>query len=110
MMFLVPFTSNFYFLILITLMMGLFSAIGRASAVAIRTERGRIHGMGVVTGAFTTSMSAGQVIGPLAFGVIADLLKISDAFYLGGIIGLAGSIFSYILLRREKSVEIRHEL
>ena len=102
MMFLVPFTDNFYLLVLITLMMGLFSAIGRASAVAIRTERGRIHGMGVVTGAFTTSMSAGQVIGPLVFGVIADTFKISDAFYLGGVIGLAGSIISYALLRRER--------
>ncbi len=109
MMFLVPFTSNFYLLILITLMMGLFSAIGRASAVAIRTERGRIHGMGVVTGAFTTSMSAGQVIGPLAFGVIADLLKLTYAFYLGGIIGLAGSVISYLLLRREKNVGISHK-
>jgi MFS family permease len=104
MMFLVPFTSNFYLLILITLMMGLFSAIGRASAIAIRTERGRIHGMGVVTGAFTTSMSAGQVIGPLAFGAIADLFKLTDAFYLGGVIGLAGSVISYLLLRREKSL------
>lgn len=101
MMFLVPLTSNFYLLVLITLMMGLFSAIGRASAIAIRTDRGRVHGMGVVTGAFTTSMSAGQVIGPLAFGAIADLMKLTDAFYIGGVIGLVGSVVSYLLLRRK---------
>lgn len=105
MMFLVPFTSNFYLLILITLVMGLFSAFSRASAITIRTERGRVYGMGAVTGAFTTSISIGQVAGPLAFGGIADLLKLTDAFYIGGAVGLIGSIVSYILLRREKTAE-----
>jgi len=109
MMFLVPLTSNFYLLVLITLMMGLFSAIGRASAIAIRTERGRVHGMGVVTGAFTTSMSAGQVIGPLAFGAIADLMKLTDAFYVGGVIGLVGSVSSYLLLRRKTPKDVESE-
>lgn len=109
MMFLVPLTGNFYLLILITLMMGLFSAIGRASAVAIRTERGRVHGMGAVTGAFATSLSVGQVLGPLAFGAIADLLKLTDAFYIGGIIGLVGSVMSYLLLRREKRSVVSYE-
>lgn len=109
MMFLVPLTRSFYLLIVITLMMGLFSAIGRASAVAIRTERGRIHGMGAVTGAFTTSLSAGQVVGPVVFGLIADLLKVTDAFYIGGVIGLAGSIISYILLRRSEKEKALQE-
>jgi len=100
MMFLVPLTRDFYLLFLIALFMGLFSAISRASAVAIRTERGRIHGMGAVTGAFTTSLSVGQVLGPLAFGAIADLFQLDYAFYIGGIVGLAGSVISYILLRK----------
>lgn len=79
--------------------MGVFSAISRASAVAIRTERGRVHGQGVITGAFTTSMSAGQVLGPLAFGMVVDLLDIQAAFYLGGIVGLAGTAGAYWFLR-----------
>lgn len=100
MMFLVPLTHDFYMLILITLLMGIFSAFGRASAIAIRTERGRVHGMGAATGVFTTSLSVGQVLGPLSFGLIADFMRLSDAFYFGGIVGLLGSIGSYILLRR----------
>lgn len=108
-MFIIPLTKDFYVLILLTLLMGLFSAIGRASAIAIRTERGRKHGMGAVTGAFTTSLSAGQVLGPIIFGLIADWLKVTDAFYVGGVIGLAGSIFSYILLRRKKAEKVLQE-
>ncbi|MFV0438008.1 MAG: MFS transporter [Desulfopila sp.] len=107
MMFLVPTTSNFYLLLLITVAMGLFSAISRATAVAVRTERGRIHGMGAVTGAFTTSLSAGQILGPLVFGGIADLFTINDAFYVGGMVGLAGSVTGYLLLGKATEQEIR---
>ena len=53
--------------IILTLVMGVFSSISRASGIAIRTERGRIYGMGAATGAFTASLSFGQVIGPLLF-------------------------------------------
>jgi MFS family permease len=79
--------------------MGVFSAISRASGVAIRTERGRVHGQGVVTDAFTTSMSAGQVLGPLAFGAAVDLLSIHSVFYMGGIVGFAGTVGAYWFLR-----------
>jgi MFS family permease len=98
MMFLVPWTQNFYLLMLITLMMGIFSVVGRASAVAIRTERGRVYGMGVVMGAFTTSISTGQVLGPVLFGVVADFFPLKDAFYFGGAVGLLGSLLSYALM------------
>jgi MFS family permease len=100
MMFLIPLTGNFYLIFVMTLLMGLFSAISRASVVAIRTERGRIHGMGAVTGAFTASLSTGQIVGPLTFGAIADLFQLNYAFYLGGIVGLAGSVVSYLFLRK----------
>ena len=85
--------------LLLTLAMGIFSAISRASAIAIRTERGRLHGMGVTTGAFTTSFSLGQVLGPIVFGAVADLTNIPVAFVVGGIVGLAGTLGGAALLR-----------
>ena len=69
------------------------------SAVAIRTERGRVYGMGSTTGAFTSSISLGQVLGPIVFGLIADVLNIPAAFLFGGLLGLAGTIASYFFLK-----------
>ncbi len=68
-MFLIPVMTNNILNFIFMLSMGGLSAFSRASAVAIRTERGRIFGMGSVTGAFTTSMSVGQIIGPIVFRV-----------------------------------------
>jgi multidrug resistance protein len=92
------FNSLLMFIILTTVM-GLFSSVSRASAVAIRTERGRLFGMGVTTGAFTTSISFGQVLGPIVFGIIADLFNIPIAFVIGGVIGLIGTAIAAFLLK-----------
>lgn len=86
------------FLILAT-GMGVASAVARASAVAIRTERGRVHGMGAVTGGFTASLSLGQVLGPLVFGALVDWLDIPAAFLLGGLVGLAGTCLAAYFLK-----------
>ncbi len=69
----------------------------------IRTERGRVFGMGAANGAFTTSLSAGQVLGPLAFGVIADMSNIPTAFLIGGLFGLVGTVASFMFFRSETS-------
>ena len=90
--------SMLMFMILAT-SMGAFSSVSRASAVAIATERGRIYGMGSATGAFTTSLSVGQVLGPILFGVIADISSIPVAFLVGGLVGLTGTIFSGIFFK-----------
>jgi MFS transporter, DHA1 family, multidrug resistance protein len=92
--------SMLMFMILAT-SMGAFSSVSRAAVVAIRTERGRIYGMGSVTGAFTTSLSIGQVLGPILFGVIADISSIPAAFLAGGLVGLTGTIASCIFFKSE---------
>lgn len=93
--------NSVWMFVLLTVIMGVFSSVSRASAVAIRTERGRIFGMGAATGAFTASLSFGQVLGPIIFGVIADFFSIPIAFVLGGIIGLVGTTMAYIHLKTE---------
>jgi DHA1 family multidrug resistance protein-like MFS transporter len=90
--------SMLMFVILATIM-GAFSSVSRASVLAIRTERGRIYGMGSVAGAFTTSLSLGQVLGPILFGVIADISSIPIAFLVGGLVGLTGTIVSCIFFK-----------
>ncbi len=103
-MFIIPFLQNILIIIALTLFMGLFSAFSRASAVAILTERGRIHGMGATNGAFTTSLSLGQVLGPFIFGLIVDFFNIPYAFYLGGIVGIAGTVLSFLLLKNNEVI------
>lgn len=99
-MFIIPIMSNKVLIFIFMLWMGGLSAFSRASAVAIRTERGRIFGMGSVTGAFTTSMSIGQIIGPIIFGLIYDFSNLAVSFVVGGVIGLIGSTLAYLYLHR----------
>lgn len=98
-MFIVPSTTGLFPLLALVVGMGVSSAVSRAASVAIRTERGRVHGMGAVTGAFTASISVGQIFGPVSFGAMTDVLSIQWAFYLGGIIGLLGTVGAYWYLR-----------
>ncbi len=86
--------------LVLSLAMGLLSAVSRAACVAIQTERGRIHGMGAAAGAFTASMSLGQVAGPLVLGVVVDLTNIPLAFIVAGLVGLAGALAAPYLLRQ----------
>ncbi|MGE4423913.1 MAG: MFS transporter [Pseudodesulfovibrio sp.] len=83
---------------LLSLAMGLLSSVSRAACIAIQTERGRIHGMGAAAGAFTSSMSLGQVTGPLVLGLIVDWSAIPTAFIVAGLVGLAGALASAYLL------------
>jgi DHA1 family multidrug resistance protein-like MFS transporter len=95
----VAYSHSMLMFVILAISMGAFSSVSRASALAIRTERGRIYGMGSATGAFTTSLSVGQVLGPILFGVIADISSIPVAFLVGGLVGLTGTIASYIFFK-----------
>lgn len=95
----IAYFNSLVMFIVLTTGMGIFSSIARASAIAIRTERGRIFGMGSTTGAFTASISSGQVLGPIVFGLIADAWGIPLAFLVGGIVGLAGTIIAAAFLK-----------
>ena len=95
----VAYSRSMLMFVILAISMGAFSSLSRASALTIRTERGRIYGMGSVTGAFTTSLSLGQVLGPILFGVIADIYSIPVAFLVGGLVGLTGTIVSCIFFK-----------
>lgn len=97
----IAFCRSMVMFFLLTMAMGLLSAVSRAACIAIQTERGRIHGMGAAAGAMTSSMSLGQVTGPLVLGLIVDWAAIPPAFVAAGLVGLAGSLAAAFLLRRD---------
>jgi multidrug resistance protein len=70
---------------------GAFSALSRASVIAIRTAVGRTHGMGTLAGLQGSGFAAGQMIGPLACGIVADLAGVAAVFPFASAVGLAGS-------------------
>ncbi len=105
-LFAVPFVRHFWVIILITFAMGAFSALSRASIIAIRTELGRTHGMGTLAGLHGGSFAAGQMVGPLVSGVVADFLGLGAVFPVGGGIGLLGTGLVMVWLRRWKKSHV----
>jgi len=83
-LFAVSFVRHVWVIILSTFAMGTFSALSRASIIAIRTELGRTHGMGTLAGLQAGSFAAGQMLGPLVSGVVADFLGMGAVFPVGG--------------------------
>lgn len=98
-MFAFPSLTMLSWLMVVVVIKGIFSTFSRAPMVAIRTERGRIHGMGAVTGMSVMAMSAGQVVGPIGFGAASDLFSIPASFYFGGLISLVTVGAAYYYLR-----------
>ncbi|HEA29193.1 MAG TPA: MFS transporter [Leeuwenhoekiella sp.] len=112
--FFVPVFTHLSWLIVLVVIMGIFSAASRASSIAIRTDRGRVHGMGGVTGVFMSGLAMGQVLGPVGFGAITDFFNIEASFYFGAGIGLLTTVLAYWFLRknnrREKRISKKAEL
>jgi len=90
-------------------MMGTASALGRASVVAIRTQSGRLHGMGVLIGTQSSGFAAGQALGPVLAGVAFDLGGLSAPMYLGGSLGLLGAMIASMVLLRGLRTELAPE-
>ena len=80
--------------------MGTFSALGRASLVAIRTELGRTHGMATLAGLQGSAFSAGQMLGPILSGIVVDAFGDASAFPFGFVVGAFGSVMVIRWTRR----------
>ncbi len=96
----IPFVHHVWIVIVITFLIGALSALSRASVIAIRTELGRTHGMGTLAGLQGGAFAVGQMIGPLAFGVVADYVGLTAVFPFGSAVGLLGSGFVVAWFRR----------
>ncbi len=98
-----PFTQTFTELVLMGILMGTGSAVAFPAASAIATTLGRKHGMGHVMGQFNMAMSIGSIIGALSAGWLIDLFNMRMVFVMNGVLGVAGSLFCFVAMRRESS-------
>ncbi len=98
----IPFSHSVWTVTLIMFAVGALSALSRASVVAIRTEIGRTHGMGTLAGLQGGAFAVGQMLGPLASGVVADLFGVAAVFPFGSAVGLLGSGLVLAWFRRWK--------
>jgi predicted MFS family arabinose efflux permease len=96
----VPFMSRIETILVVMFVIGALSALSRASILALRTELGRTHGMGTLAGLQGSAFAAGQMVGPPASGLVSDSLGVSAVFPFGAAIGLLGSGFVLVSLRR----------
>ncbi|MBU0596460.1 MFS transporter, partial [Candidatus Bipolaricaulota bacterium] len=96
----VPYVGSPWAVALLTFGMGAFSALGRASLVAIRTELGRTHGMATLAGLQGSAFAVGQALGPLMSGAVVDLVGVVAVFPFGSGVGCLGTVLVLIWLRR----------
>jgi MFS transporter, DHA1 family, multidrug resistance protein len=96
----VPFSHSVWTVAITMFVIGVLSALSRASVVAIRTQIGRTHGMGTLAGLQGGAFAAGQMLGPLVSGVIADTFGVAAVFPLGSAVGLIGSGVVFAWFRR----------
>ena len=100
MMLAVPFMPSIWGVVALTFVMGAFSALGRASLVAIRTEIGRTHGMATLGGLQGSSFAMGQMLGPLASGLIVDAFGLVAVFPFASAVGFIGTGLVLVYVRR----------
>jgi len=96
----VPFMPSIWSVAALAFVMGAFSALGRASLVAIRTEIGRTHGMATLGGLQESSFAVGQMLGPLASGLIVDAFGLVAVFPFASTVGLIGTGLVLVWMRR----------
>ncbi|MEW5825716.1 MAG: MFS transporter [Candidatus Bipolaricaulota bacterium] len=96
----VPLVSSTWAAALLTVAMGAFSALGRASLVAIRTELGRTHGMATLAGVQGSAFAVGQMLGPLVSGAVVDAVGVSYVFPFGSLVGCIGTVLVVVWIRR----------
>ncbi len=96
----IPFVGSIGAIAALTVAMGAFSALGRASLVAVRTELGRTHGMGTLAGVQGGAFAVGQMFGPLVSGAVVDTAGLSAVFPFASAIGCVGTALVIFWIRR----------
>ena len=100
-----PFSTSFWHLVLLNLLVGAAAGMAFPPHVALAMENARGHGMGMVMSLLLTVHSLGMMVGPVLLGFIADHYSLSSAFYSGGLIGVLVNGACYILITRAEGAE-----
>lgn len=96
-----PLAQTFLHIIIARLVFSLGSALMTPAMSAIDAIEGKQYGIGTTMSVMQSSMSLGNMAGPLISGVIADVLSLRPIFYLGAGISAVGLIVYMALLPRD---------
>jgi MFS family permease len=97
---LVPLAANFWWLLLLFVVLGAGEAMIWPVLGALATEEGRHYGQGTMMGVFSLAMSSGVLLGALGAGITSDLLGLRWSFVLIGVVVLGLSMLAAGLIRR----------
>lgn len=99
---LMPSTRGFWALLVAYLLVTVGQALGVPAANAYVISEGRLYGMGTAATMFAMAMYAGNSIGPVVMGAIADRLGLESAFYTAAICMAAGIVLFMWMLRTRR--------
>jgi DHA1 family multidrug resistance protein-like MFS transporter len=102
---LVPLTSNFWHLLILSSILAVGSAIAMAGATALSVNEGRKFGMGSTMGFINMGMNIGMAVGPIVSGELGDIISYDFPFFFGAFVISIGTIIFISLSRREVSPE-----
>jgi MFS family permease len=92
-----PFSSTFLHLMASRITFSIGSALMTPAMSAIEAIEGRKYGVGTTMSVMQSSMSLGNMAGPLVSGILADMFSLKPIFYMGSIISFIGLILYLIL-------------
>jgi DHA1 family multidrug resistance protein-like MFS transporter len=94
--FFMPLTAGFWTLLFAYLAVTVGQALGIPAANAYVVQEGRTYGMGTSIATFMLAMYAGNSVGPVALGFIADLFGLKATFYAASACMAAGvAVFAW---------------
>ena len=96
-----PLSRTFLHIIVARLIFSLGSALMTPAMSAIDAIEGKQYGIGTTMSVMQSSMSLGNMAGPLLSGIIADVLSLRPIFYLGAGISAAGLLTYLVLLPKD---------
>jgi len=94
------FVKQTWIVLLLVFLMGAFGALARSAILATQVDLGREYGMGMMAGLQSGAFGVGQMLGPLVCGLLVDVTDAGVIFPFGTAIGLFGTGFTVIWLRR----------
>jgi DHA1 family multidrug resistance protein-like MFS transporter len=97
---LVPVSTGFWALLAIYAMITFGNALGMPAATAYVVEEGRTFGMGACMTSFTMAAQAGNALGPIMLGGVANFLGLESTFYAAAIFMALGTLIFLGLVRR----------
>lgn len=103
---LIPFSKNFFTLLLFNILMGLGSGISIPAISVITAQLGKKLGMGSVMGLFNTAFGIGGGIGPIIAGLIMLATSLTFVFVSSSVIVLIGTIIFYYMMKNTENTRI----